>query len=565
MRAFILTMAALLLATPAFAANPADAAAKQRERKIEELKKRLARAEQQRERVIQQNERQIKGKQDWLQRIDKSQKDNEAFAVKSDEKLRQAIARRDQLKRQFEDRATDKQLQNQDLAIRKQAALNDTIDILKKALEDDESKLEQLQQKEYKDNELVQKNAQAMKMVEAFELAKELEQEITESYKDLKATQTAIQKKMSFEAAEKITDVAKPERLEANAKDIELNPRTKEELDRQKQAQKEVVAEANEMVESSLAMMEEAMDIVMPQSGEDKVEKKGKEVRWLEEKDFESKELEEKIAQMEEEAVFELEMEKAAAEDDSQKAKDLAALMSTLKAMEEAKKEENAKDEEALKKALEEAKAAKEGGNNPPELKGGEKWLQPGNVAAVGGVPKDGKAIPAKWMYITSWHVIGPFPNPNRVNLRRKFAPESVVDLDATYAGANGKALRWSFVQARNVDFIDQWKNNHKNAAMVMPEKAEEYAIYYAYAEVFFDKDCDRWVAIGSDDRSDVWVNGFHVWGSSNKLKGWRLNEDYRRVHFKKGRNKILLRCENGHWNIGWSMCIALDDATDKL
>ena len=135
MRAFILTMATLLLAVPAFAANPADAAAKQRERKIEELKKRLARAEQQRERVIQQNERQIKGKQDWLQRIDKSEKDNEAFAVKSDEKLRQAIARRDQLKRQFEDRATDKQLQNQDLAIRKQAALNDTIDILKKAIE----------------------------------------------------------------------------------------------------------------------------------------------------------------------------------------------------------------------------------------------------------------------------------------------------------------------------------------------------------------------------------------------------------------------------------------------
>ena len=28
---------------------------------------------------------------------------------------------------------------------------------------------------------------------------------------------------------------------------------------------------------------------------------------------------------------------------------------------------------------------------------------------------------------------------------------------------------------------------------------------------------------------------------------------------------KILLRCENGHWGMGWSMCIALEDGVSEL
>ena len=98
-----------------------------------------------------------------------------------------------------------------------------------------------------------------------------------------------------------------------------------------------------------------------------------------------------------------------------------------------------------------------------------------------------------------------------------------------------------------------------------MPDSPQSYAIYYAYAEVFMDRDCDRWVAIGSDDRSDAWVNDMPVWGSSNKLKSWKLAEDYRRVHFKKGRNRILVRIENGWYGMGWSFCISVDDAKSTL
>ena len=169
---------------------------------------------------------------------------------------------------------------------------------------------------------------------------------------------------------------------------------------------------------------------------------------------------------------------------------------------------------------------------------------------------KDG--IPAKWMYVQDWYVIGPFPNPDRVNLRRKFPPESVVDLDATYVGKDGRTIKWEFMQTRNSTPKESWRSDGK--AEIVPYNAEEYGIWYAYAEVFADAACDRWIAVGSDDRSDIWVNDAPVWGSSNKLKSWRIDEGYRRIRLNKGRNRILARIENGWHALGWSVCISLED-----
>ena len=104
-----------------------------------------------------------------------------------------------------------------------------------------------------------------------------------------------------------------------------------------------------------------------------------------------------------------------------------------------------------------------------------------------------------------------------------------------------------------------EWWHSDRRAELV-PYTSEEYGIWYAYAEVFSDIECDRWIAVGSDDRSDIWLNDAPVWGSSDKLKAWRIDEGYRRVHLKKGRNRILARVENGWHLIGWSVCISLDE-----
>jgi hypothetical protein len=143
--------------------------------------------------------------------------------------------------------------------------------------------------------------------------------------------------------------------------------------------------------------------------------------------------------------------------------------------------------------------------------------------------------------------MIGPFPNPGRRNLNTHFPPESVVDLNAAYVGKNGQVIHWKFVQS--------------DSPLVAPEHAieEAPAIYYYYTELWFDQPRDVWIATGSDDKGTIWMNGFMVWNSGNKFKSWIPNEGYRKVHFAKGRNKVLYRLENAWRDAGLSLMIHTD------
>ena len=237
-------------------------------------------------------------------------------SVKSLEDLRRTTVNEEQVEKLR--RATKAQ---EDIAAR--------IELLRRILENDEPEQQKLVQENRQENELVTKDATTMKMVDAFELAKQIETEITESYKDIKATQTAIERKMSFEAAQKITDVAKAVRIEANREVIEDNPRTKEALDAQKVAQNEVVRETDNIVETVVAMMQEALEIVKPDDGS-KAEIKGthpKVVQWLQEKDFEKRAQEEqqqkRLEQMAALADYQVAITAAAAENEEERAKDL--------------------------------------------------------------------------------------------------------------------------------------------------------------------------------------------------------------------------------------------------
>lgn len=170
----------------------------------------------------------------------------------------------------------------------------------------------------------------------------------------------------------------------------------------------------------------------------------------------------------------------------------------------------------------------------------------PGRKVHAGGNYEYG----SKWMFIDSWWVIGPFPNPARRNLETRFPPESVVDLDAVYpvdnsaSPGNPATVHWQFVQ--------------NATAMVKPPIERSYVIYYAYTELWFDEERDLWIATGSDDYSKIWINDLMVWASGTQHKPWRANEGYRKVHFKKGLNRILLRLENGQHSCAFSFMICM-------
>ncbi len=442
------------------------------------------------------------------------------------------------------ERVNNEQIAKLDRAAEAQKQIKERIEVLRKVLAQDNPELRKLAQENRAENELVTRDVMAMKMTDAYELAQELECAITESYKDIKATQMAIERKMSFDAAQKMTDVAKSVRIKADRDAIESNPRTKDALDRQKIAQVEVVRETDNIVETTVAMMEEAMTIVRPDdsSAESEKSRGSASVRWLREEDFAKREnaeaQAERLAQMNSAADYQLAIAEAAAEDESVRSKDLTAVAAVGQSSE-----------------LQRFKSLP-GVPTPGTIDPRMPELVSGNVMRLAG--KTGDGVPAKWMYVDSWYVIGPFPNPDRINLRRKFPPDSVIDLDATYVGKGGRTVRWEYMQARNSNPGETWRAESKSE--VIPFTGEEYGIWYAYAEVFTDVACDRWIAVGSDDRSDIWLNGVPVWGSSNKLKQWRVDEGYRRVHLNKGRNRLLVRVENGWHALGWSVCIALDE-----
>ena len=179
----------------------------------------------------------------------------------------------------------------------------------------------------------------------------------------------------------------------------------------------------------------------------------------------------------------------------------------------------------------------------PPGVIPGESMKTiPGRKVLSEGVPG------ADWMFIDSWYTVGPFPNPNRANIHTAFAPEQRVDLDAVYTGKNNRSVRWQFVQTAN--------------PFLVPADPQEYAVYYAYTELWFDQAQELEIAVGSDDAGKLWVNDKIVWQSSDALKPWRQAEEMVKVQFQKGRNRILYRVENGIILVGMSLTISLRPGT---
>ncbi len=150
---------------------------------------------------------------------------------------------------------------------------------------------------------------------------------------------------------------------------------------------------------------------------------------------------------------------------------------------------------------------------------------------------------PVQSFYIDSWYMIGPFPNSHRAHIDDVFPPETIIDLDAEYIGKNGP-MRWEYCSS--------------STHFIKPIHFDEYAIYYAYTELYCENDMTVWMAFGSDDRLDFWINDIKVWQSGNNLKQWRPDEGFRQVYLEKGFNKMLARLENGYRECGFSVIVAL-------
>jgi len=374
-------------------------------------------------------------------------------------------------------------------------------------------------------------------IAEMYDEGREIEDEIADELKQVRAMDLAMVLDLKLEEALGDITVQRPDRPDLDEALLNVDVQTHRQFEQAKQEQKKALRETIAMVSLAHQMLEMAR-----QSVEDA--KFGTDVA-VNESGFEAEEEE-----------LELIIENLAMEDVGGQYVDMTQVMGQPETEEEAPEvaEDSAPREqldyddmtEELERLREQASVSING-----EAEGTLPQLMP-EMVRMGGrrlsVTQPPQSMPggqpAKWMYIDTWWTIGPFPNPQRQAIDRKFPPDDTIDLDATYLGKGGRPIQWEFVQS--------------DGPRVMPAHAEEYGVWYAYTELHVDAPTHALLAVGSDDRGILYLNGRPVWISSKRLKGWDIDESWRKVPLRAGTNRLLFRLENGWLNMGFSVAISL-------
>ena len=357
--------------------------------------------------------------------------------------------------------------------------------------------------------------------------ARRREDSIAETFKEVRAMDLAMVRDMKLEDARNDIDVVRPVRPDLDADLLRDAVRTDERFEEHREELRTALRESTSMVNLAYRMLEMATESV------DKM-KFGSDVG---------------VGDLWQSPDFQLIIRELAMEDVSGDFADLAALMQALE--EEGEEEGEEGDEGRARRADFQDLTAGLRGGLPAQFgldgfgSGGLPELAP-DVEAVGARKISPYGWPGKWMFIDTWYTLGPFPNPNRINIDREFPPDSLIDLDAVYVGKDGRTIRWQFVQSDTPE--------------VVPTNAEPYGIWYAYTEFYCDRPRDVLLAMGTDDRGMLKINGVPVWISSKLLKGWSIAEVWRRVHLSKGVNRMLYRVENGWQHIAFSVVLRLED-----
>ncbi|MEX2607514.1 MAG: hypothetical protein WD708_09225 [Kiritimatiellia bacterium] len=168
------------------------------------------------------------------------------------------------------------------------------------------------------------------------------------------------------------------------------------------------------------------------------------------------------------------------------------------------------------------------------------------------------------WLGLNRWYIIGPFDTANGSQADRVFPPEHRVDLDAKYAGAEGRVLEWRYV--------------HAPGTVVGVPDLRTYSVYYAYTEIRMEETRELWIAAASDDSGQMWIDGKLVWvGTYNpkdipwsfenslKMKGNRPayfnHKGFRKLRLEKGIHRILFKVENTVGGCAFSVYLRNGDA----
>lgn len=141
--------------------------------------------------------------------------------------------------------------------------------------------------------------------------------------------------------------------------------------------------------------------------------------------------------------------------------------------------------------------------------------------------------------YITDWHVIGPFANPDRAGFDTAYPPETEFDAAKEYTGLGGQALHWQAYAPGRTGYVD----------FARDMRPAEGGVAYAYRVFEVEHDTEMTVALGSNDGIKLWLNGTLL--LENKAsRTARPGDEQIILPLKKGKNTVLLKIDQigGGW-----------------
>jgi putative membrane-bound dehydrogenase-like protein len=153
------------------------------------------------------------------------------------------------------------------------------------------------------------------------------------------------------------------------------------------------------------------------------------------------------------------------------------------------------------------------------------------------------------------WHIAGPFDNgENDAGLDNVFPPEKSIDLTATYDGKVGK-VTWRKVKPAANGYFD---------LMAFHGKDSPNSVSYLYREFESPVEQDGVISIGTDDGSKLWLNGEMVY-STRAHNAAVPDADSVKVKLKKGKNRLLLKINNGNDPHGFFLSIQSEQELKRV
>jgi putative membrane-bound dehydrogenase-like protein len=153
------------------------------------------------------------------------------------------------------------------------------------------------------------------------------------------------------------------------------------------------------------------------------------------------------------------------------------------------------------------------------------------------------------------WHIAGPFDNGvNDEGLNRVFPPEKAIDLSATYPGKSG-TVRWRRVQPDAQGYVD---------LRTFLGNESVNAVSYVFRDIESPADQEARILLGTDDGAKLWVNGALVF-TSRLHRAAAPEQEAVTVKLKKGRNRLLLKIDNGDGAHGFYLTVLAEQELKRV